>query len=51
LKTAFDNKKTTKNYLPYSEAKKKKTAIDWANFEPVAPSFTGTKVFETVDIS
>lgn len=50
LKTAFDNKKTTKNYLPYSEAKKKKTAIDWANFEPVAPSFTGTKVFETVDI-
>ncbi|MEQ1625486.1 MAG: vitamin B12 dependent-methionine synthase activation domain-containing protein, partial [Sediminibacterium sp.] len=51
LKTAFDNKKTTKNYLPYSEAKKKKTAIDWANFEPVTPSFTGTKVFETVDIA
>ena len=51
LKTAFDNKKTTKNYLPYSEAKKKKTAIDWNSFEPVAPSFTGTKVFETVDIS
>ncbi len=51
LKTAFDNKKTTKNYLPYSEAKKKKTAIDWNNFEPVAPSFTGTKIFETVDIN
>jgi 5-methyltetrahydrofolate--homocysteine methyltransferase len=51
LKTAFDNKKTTKNYLPYSEAKKKKTAIDWNSFEPVAPSFTGTKVFESVDIS
>jgi 5-methyltetrahydrofolate--homocysteine methyltransferase len=51
LKTAFDNKKITKNYLPYSEAKKKKTAIDWVNFEPVAPSFTGTKVFETVDIA
>jgi 5-methyltetrahydrofolate--homocysteine methyltransferase len=51
LKTAFDNKKTTKNYLPYSEAKKKKTAIDWNSFEPVAPSFTGTKVFETLDIS
>lgn len=51
LKTAFDNKKSTKNYLPYSEAKKKKTAIDWTNFEPVAPSFTGTKVFESVDIS
>jgi 5-methyltetrahydrofolate--homocysteine methyltransferase len=51
LKTAFDNKKTTKNYLPYSEAKKKKTTIDWNSFEPVAPSFTGTKVFETVDVN
>ena len=51
LKTAFDNKKTTKNYLPYAEAKKKKTAIDWNSFEPVAPSFTGTKVFDSVDIS
>ena len=45
LKQSFDNKKSTKNYLPYSEAKKKKTAIDWNSFVPVVPSFTGTKVF------
>jgi 5-methyltetrahydrofolate--homocysteine methyltransferase len=48
LKQSFDNKKSTKNYLPYSEAKKKKTAIDWNSFLPVMPSFTGTKVFANV---
>ena len=51
LKFTFDNKKTTKNYLPYYEAKKKKTVIDWSSFEPVAPNFTGTKIFETVDLN
>jgi 5-methyltetrahydrofolate--homocysteine methyltransferase len=48
LKQSFDNKKSTKNYLPYSEAKKKKTAIDWNSFIPVVPNFTGTKVFADV---
>ena len=48
LKQSFDNKKSTKNYLPYSEAKKKKTAIDWNSFSPVVPSFTGTKIFANV---
>jgi len=48
LKQSFDNKKSTKNYLPYSEAKKKKTAIDWNSFSPIVPSFTGTKVFADV---
>jgi 5-methyltetrahydrofolate--homocysteine methyltransferase len=48
LKQSFDNKKSTKNYLPYSEAKKKKTAIDWNSFVPVVPSFTGTKVFANI---
>ena len=51
LKTAFDNKKSAKNYLPYAEAKKKKTAIDWNAFNPVAPTFVGTKVFESVDLN
>ncbi len=48
LKQSFDNKKSTKNYLPYSEAKKKKTAIDWNSFSPIVPSFTGTKIFANV---
>ncbi|MBY0481031.1 MAG: methionine synthase [Chitinophagaceae bacterium] len=50
LKVDFDLKKSTKNYLPYSEAKKKKTNINWKTFNPVEPSFTGTKVFETVSV-
>ena len=50
LKENFDAKKTTKNYLGYSEAKKKKTNINWQDFEPVTPSFIGTKVFEDISI-
>ena len=50
LKAVFDSKKSIKNYLPYSEAKKKKTNINWKIFEPIKPSFTGTKVFETVSV-
>ncbi len=50
LKESFDAKKSTKNYLPYSEAKKKKTNIHWESFEPVIPSFTGTQVFENISL-
>jgi 5-methyltetrahydrofolate--homocysteine methyltransferase len=50
LKESFDSKKSTKNYLPYSEAKKKKTNINWGNFEPVTPGFTGTQVFENISL-
>ena len=50
LKESFDSKKSLKNYLPYSEAKKKKTKIDWANFNPVTPNFIGTKVLENISI-
>jgi len=50
LKESFDSKKSTKNYLPYSEAKKKKTNINWENFEPVTPGLKGTQVFENVSL-
>lgn len=50
LKESFDSKKSVKNYLPYAEAKKKKTTIQWETFEPVQPGFTGTRVFESVSI-
>jgi 5-methyltetrahydrofolate--homocysteine methyltransferase len=50
LKESFDSKKSTKNYLPYSEAKKKKTNIHWESFEPVKPGFTGTQVFENISL-
>lgn len=50
LKESFDNKKSVKNYLPYADALKKKATIDWANFQPVQPQFTGTKLMEGVSV-
>ena len=50
LKESFDSKKSTKNYLPYTEAKKKKTNINWQEFEPITPGFTGTQVFENISL-
>ena len=51
LKENFDNKKVVKNYLPYEEAKKNKVQIDWSNYKPVTPTFTGTKVFDNFDLN
>ncbi|MEJ7766848.1 MAG: methionine synthase [Chitinophagaceae bacterium] len=45
LKEDFGNKKTVKNYLPFPVAQKNTAAVDWDNFTPVVPKFTGTKVF------
>lgn len=45
LKEDFANKKTVKNYLPFEAAQKNGATIDWDNFTPVTPSFTGTKIF------
>ncbi len=42
----FGNKKSTKQYLRFEEAQKNGAVIDWANYKPVAPTFTGTKVLE-----
>jgi 5-methyltetrahydrofolate--homocysteine methyltransferase len=46
LKTDFGNKKTTKNYLPFKEAQQNGAIIDWDSFKPVAPTFTGIKIFD-----
>ncbi|MBA4197895.1 MAG: methionine synthase [Chitinophaga sp.] len=51
LKESFDNKKSVKNYISYAEAKANKVKIDWANYTPTVPSFTGTKVFDEVDLA
>ncbi len=51
LKEGFDNKKSIKQYLPYSEALQNKVNIDWAGFSPVTPGFTGIKVFADADLS
>ena len=45
LREDFANKKTVKNYLRFEQAQKNTAIIDWDNFKPVAPTFTGTKTF------
>jgi 5-methyltetrahydrofolate--homocysteine methyltransferase len=51
LKEDFANKKTVKNYLPFHEAQRNPAKIDWENFTPIAPSFTGVKVFNNYDLA
>eukprot|EP00057_Strongylocentrotus_purpuratus_P006904 XP_011661378.1 PREDICTED: methionine synthase [Strongylocentrotus purpuratus] len=46
----YDSLKDRK-YLSLSEVRKRKFEIDWSNFEPVEPSFIGTKVYEDYDLS
>jgi 5-methyltetrahydrofolate--homocysteine methyltransferase len=51
LKKDFGNKKSVKSFLPFSEAQKNGANIEWENFTPVSPSFTGTKVFADYNLS
>jgi 5-methyltetrahydrofolate--homocysteine methyltransferase len=51
LKYDFDNKKVVKQYLTYEAANKNKFAINWDNYQPVKPNFTGTKVFDNYDLN
>ncbi|MBK8519535.1 MAG: methionine synthase [Chitinophagaceae bacterium] len=47
----FGNKKSTKQYLRFEEAQKNVIAIDWENYKPVAPTFTGTKVLDNYPLA
>ena len=51
LKEDFINKKTIKNYLPFKEAQQNPASIEWNNFTPVKPSFTGAKILEKYSIA
>ena len=51
LKENFDNKKPVKQYLPYAEALQNKVNVNWNEYEPTAPTFTGTRVFEDYDLA
>jgi 5-methyltetrahydrofolate--homocysteine methyltransferase len=51
LKQDFEAKKTAKQYLSFKEAKANKVKIDWSNYQPPVPAFTGTKVFDNFDLA
>jgi 5-methyltetrahydrofolate--homocysteine methyltransferase len=42
----FGNKKSVKQYVRFEEAQKNGASIDWTNYKPVTPTFTGTKVLD-----
>ena len=47
----FGNKKSTKQYLSFAEAQANNAKINWTNYEPPIPAFTGTKVFKAHDLA
>jgi 5-methyltetrahydrofolate--homocysteine methyltransferase len=51
LKTDFANKRTAKQYQKYADAKNNGAKINWGNYTPVPPTFTGTKIFNTYDLA
>ncbi len=51
LATDFANKKTGKQLLPFAEAQKNIAGIDWTNYQPAHPAFTGTRVFEQYSLA
>ncbi|XP_019625981.1 PREDICTED: methionine synthase-like [Branchiostoma belcheri] len=46
----YDSLKDRK-YLPIEKARARKLEVDWASYEAVRPSFTGTMVFDDYDLS
>ncbi len=50
LKLDFANKKSAKQLLSYQDAKKNKTKINWAKFDPVKPELIGVKIFDNMDL-
>jgi 5-methyltetrahydrofolate--homocysteine methyltransferase len=51
LKDDFASKKTVKQYLTLAQAQENKVPIDWQQFTPVKPAFTGTKAFDGYDLA
>lgn len=51
LQTDFSNKKSIKQFLKFPEAQANPAKINWDGYEPVAPTFLGTKIIEDQDLS
>ncbi|MEM6318288.1 MAG: methionine synthase [Bacteroidota bacterium] len=44
------NRKSSKKYLTLKKARENKKQLDWSNYTPVMPSFTGTRVFDNYSL-
>lgn len=47
----FASKKSSKQYISFTDAQANRVKVDWKNYTPVKPTFTGTKVFEDYDLA
>ena len=45
------NRSARTQYLSYEQAKASKLQLDWDNYQPPAPTFTGTKTLENIDLA
>lgn len=50
LKESFDNKKSVKQYVSYPKALSNKVKIDWNNYQPTQPQFTGAKPIADITV-
>jgi 5-methyltetrahydrofolate--homocysteine methyltransferase len=50
LKEDFENKKVVKQFLSFADAQANGSKIDWANYTPVTPSYTGARQFANYDL-
>ncbi len=51
LKVDFGNKRSAKVLLPFEKVQQNKFPLDWKNFTPAKPTFTGIKVFDNYDLN
>lgn len=51
LREDFNNKKSSKQYLPFAEAQKNTARINWTGYKAPKPSFAGTRVFEDYNLN
>lgn len=47
----FANKKTVKQYLSFADAQQNRVKVDWKDYTPPAPAFTGPKAFDSYDLA
>jgi 5-methyltetrahydrofolate--homocysteine methyltransferase len=50
MRIRHQNKSSTKDYITLQEARANKIKLDWGNYTPPKPSFTGVKYFKEYDL-
>jgi 5-methyltetrahydrofolate--homocysteine methyltransferase len=51
LREDFGKKQSIKQYISFANAQQNAVKIDWTNYTPPVPSFTGTKLFTDYDLN